>query len=86
MIKRAGAEFRYVRTEGDRRARDAARARRRDSIWKCPGCGARLASRLGLVRHLELDPDIRGCCPSALREWNPDPLVAAALNARGGNP
>lgn len=61
---------RYVRTEGDRRARKAWRSRRKaGTIWVCPGCRTVQTSHRGLSFHLMLDVDVRGHCKALDPGW-----------------
>lgn len=47
-----GPDPRYVRTDGDRRARKEGRKRRAYSSLRCPLCGRTLTSPSGLTWHL----------------------------------
>jgi hypothetical protein len=58
---------RYVRTEGDRRARRNYRAR--VGRWKCPGCGQAVSSLDGLSWHLGVEPDSKKACPAKRALW-----------------
>ena len=73
---------RYVRTEGDRRARKAYRAR--VGRWRCPGCGQKVSSLKGLGGHLTVGPDCRGACKGIKWEWAGRPEPLAALAPKGG--
>ena len=75
---------RYVRTEGDRRARKRTAKAKEKSIWYCPGCGVQMASGLGLGQHLLPKGDIPQACAEIRREYAGIRQERLALRNRGG--